>query len=52
MLLCNRAKSSVNAENKTRHQNEVSGIVVAELVLLIEDILLEEDTSAAFRLAD
>jgi len=52
MSLYNRAKSSVNAEDKTGHESVVSGIVLAELALYIEDTHLEEDTSPVFRLAD
>ena len=52
MSFYNRTKSSVNAGNKTRHQNEASGNVLVELVLLMEDILPQENTSPVFRFAD
>ncbi|KAK3870103.1 hypothetical protein Pcinc_024634 [Petrolisthes cinctipes] len=41
MFLYNSAKSSVNVEYKTGHEREVSGIVMAELPLYIEDTHLE-----------
>ena len=52
MSLYNRAKSSVNAEDKTGHEHVVSGIVLAGLALYTENAHMEEDTSSVFRLAD
>ena len=46
------AKTTVEAEPKTDHEGVMSRIVLAELVLYIEETHLEEGTAPVFRLVD
>ena len=52
LALYYRAKTTVEAEPKTDHEGVMSIIVLAELVLYIEETHLEEGTAPVFRLAD
>lgn len=52
LALYYRAKTTVEAEQKTDHEGVMSRIVLAELVLYIEETHLEEGTAPVFRLAD
>ena len=52
LALYYRAKTTVDAEPKTDHEGVMSRIVLAELVLYIEETHLEEGTAPVFRLAD
>ena len=52
MSIYSCAKASVIAECKTGHESVVSGIMLAELALHIEDTHLKENSSPIFRLAD
>ena len=52
LALYYRAKTTVEAEPKTDHEGVMSRIVLAELVLYIEETHLEEGTAPVFRLAD
>ena len=52
LALYYRAKTTVEAEQKTDHEGVMSRIVLAELVLYIEETPLEEGTAPVFRLAD
>ena len=52
LVLYYRAKTTVEAEPKTDHEGVMSRIVLAELVLYIEETRLEEGTAPVFRLAD
>ena len=52
LALYYRAKTTVEAEPKTDHEGVMSRIVLAELVLYIEETHLEEGTASVFRLSD
>ena len=52
LALYYRANTTVEAEPKTDHEGVMSIIVLAELVLYIEETHLEEGTAPVFRLAD
>ena len=52
LALYYRAKTTVEAEPKTDHEGVMSRIVLAELVLYIEETHLEEGTAPVFRLVD
>ena len=52
LALYYRAKTTVEAEPKTDHEGVMSRIVLAELVLYIEETHLEEGTAPVFRLGD
>ena len=52
LALYYRAKTTLDAEPNTDHEGVMSRIVLAELVLYIEETHLEEGTARVFRLAD
>ena len=52
LALYYRAKTTVEAEPKTDHEGVMSRIVLAELVVYIEETHIEEGTTPVFRLAD